>query len=313
MTDALILGVNGQDGSYLAEELLGRGLSVAGVARQPTSRWVADPRLRYVPLDLVDQAALGRLLAALRPRRIFHVAAVHGSAGHAYEAAWQDALAVNVGSLHTCLEHMRLTAPDSRLFYASSLKAFGDPPPPEVDETTPGRSTCLYGITKNAAADLIRFYRRTHGLVAAIGYFFNHDSPRRPDSYFLPRLARHLISRAQGGPLLPDVATLDFWCDWGSAAEYMAMVADLLEREAPRDAVFATGRPVHGSEVAAHLAAQLGLPAIPVSQGAGGPAVRARLAGLEAAVGRLPRCGAIEVADSILEDRLTRMARERGI
>jgi GDPmannose 4,6-dehydratase len=263
-----------------------------------------------VALDLANAAALEQALAWLQPQCIYHVAAVHGAAGHDYEEAWQNALAVNVGSVHVCLEYMRLHAPTTRLFYASSLKAFGEPPPAEITETTPGRSTCLYGITKNAASDLIRYYRRIHDIKAAIGFFFNHDSPRRPDSYFLPRLVGHLISRAAGRSPAPGVATLDFWCDWGSAAEYMQLVVDLMCREAPLDAVFATGRPIHASQVAQYLAARLGLPALDAPRTVKQPLVRASLEGLRAAAGRLPELSALEVAGAILEDRLERSARE---
>jgi GDPmannose 4,6-dehydratase len=311
MIDALILGVNGQDGSYLAEELLRRGYSVAGIARQPESRWVRNASLQYVTLNVANAPLLDQALAWLQPRCIYHVAAVHGAAGHYYEEAWQDALAVNVGSVHVCLEHMRLRAPAAGLFYASSLKAFGEPPPAEITETTPGRSTCLYGITKNAAGDLIRHYRRTHGIRAAIGFFFNHDSPRRPDSYFLPRLARHMIARAVGGPPAPGVATLDFWCDWGSAVEYMQLVVDVMSRETPLDAVFATGRPIHASEIAEYLASRLGVPAPHVSRTVMQPLVQASLDGLRTAAGRLPEVGALEVAGAILEDRLERSARRQ--
>jgi GDPmannose 4,6-dehydratase len=310
MADALILGVNGQDGSYLAEELLRRGHSVVGIGRQPASRWVSDAALQYVALDVANAAALEQTLISLQPRCIYHVAAVHGAAGHYYEESWQEALAVNVGSVHVCLEHMRRRAPATKLFYASSLKAFGEPPPVEITETTPGRSTCLYGITKNAAGDLIRYYRRAYGIKAVIGFFFNHDSPRRPDNYFLPRLVQHLISRAVGGPPAPAVATLDFWCDWGSAAEYMQLVADVMSRETPLDAVFATGRPVHASRIAEYLAARLGVPAPYASRTVAQPMVHASLDGLRAAAGRLPEIGALEVAGAILEDHLERRARK---
>ena len=92
------------------------------------------------------------------------MAAIHGSAGYAYEASWREALAVNVGSVHACLEHMRRRCPAARLFYPSSLKVFGDPPPSEIDEETPRIGSCLYSITKNAATDLIHQYRADMGL-----------------------------------------------------------------------------------------------------------------------------------------------------
>jgi GDPmannose 4,6-dehydratase len=281
------------------------------VGRQATSRWVGDPRLNYIELDLADSAALDRLLERLEPACMFHCAAVHGSSGYAYEHIWRQALDVNVGSVHTCLEHIRQRARHARLFYSSSLKAFGEPPPPMIDETTPRHSTCLYGITKNAATDLVYHYRKQHGVHAAIGFFFNHDSPRRPDTYFIPRLVQHLISQTSAGGPLSGVASLDFWCDFGSAREFMELVADLMERDPARDAVFATGRPVHASELAAALAMDLGRAPPVVARSASEPPVRACLRSLLAAVGRLPKLGALDVARWILADRLERLSRER--
>ncbi len=197
MKTALVLGVNGQDGSYLAEVLIERGYDVTGVARQAASRWVDPKRFRYIALDIAEAAALDALLAEIRPDEIYAMAAVHGSSGYAYEAGWRAALAVNVGSVHTCLEHMRMRSKHARLFYPSSLKAFGAHPPHCISETTPRVSDCLYSITKNAATELIRYYRTHHGAFACVGYYFNHDSPRRPDSYFLPRLAARIADAAQ--------------------------------------------------------------------------------------------------------------------
>src|SRR5579862_9279192 len=188
MTSALVLGVNGQDGSYIADVLLERGYIVSGVGLQEVSRWVDPTRFSYVQLDAADADGLGTLLARTMPDQIYHMAAVHGSAGHPYEDGWRQALALNVGSVHTCLEHMRHHSPATRLFYPSSLKVFGNPPPAEIDEATPHVASCLYSITKNAATELIHHYRARHGSWACVGYYFNHDSPRRPDSYFLPRL-----------------------------------------------------------------------------------------------------------------------------
>ena len=196
---ALILGVNGQDGSYLAEEMLGRGYAVTGAARQATSRWVDPRRFRYLTLDIADHAALDSLLDALRPQVICHLAASHGPAGHSYEGTWRKTLDINLGTLHVCLEHLRTRAPDARLFYPSSVKAFGTDPPSVITEETPRVSDCLYGITKNAAYDLVQYYRARHALWVGLGIFFNHDSPRRPESYFLPRLAARLAAQRRIG------------------------------------------------------------------------------------------------------------------
>jgi GDPmannose 4,6-dehydratase len=304
MTTALVLGVNGQDGSYLAEILLERGHRVIGAARQATSRWVDPARFRYVQLDAADEAALDALLSRTMPDQIYHMAVIHGSAGHVYETVWRQALALNVGSVHTCLEHLRRSNPSARLFYPSSLKVFGDPPPAEVDEATPRVASCLYSITKNAATDLIHQYRARHGIWACVGHYFNHDSPRRPDSYFLPRLAAQLAAAHRHDPGAPSVASLDFWCDWGSSREFMELTVDLLRQDLPRDVVIATGRPVHAADLALALAEELGVAPPPLPRRTQqSPPVRARLDGLRRAVGRVPRDGALDVARWILAER----------
>ena len=300
---ALVLGVNGQDGSYLAEALLDRGYTVTGVARQARSRWVDPSRFDYRQLDACDAAALDQLLAEKMPSHLFHMAAVHGSAGFEYESVWGRALALNVGAVHTCLEHIRRRDKTARLFYPSSLKVFGDPPPAIVDEATPRQSTCLYSITKNAATDLIHQYRMRHGAWACVGYFFNHDSPRRPDSYFLPRLARKIAASMRQGEDGPNIATLDFWCDWGSSQEFMGIVADLVEQDVPSDVVLATGVSVYAADLARDLAASVGAPTpeLPARKAAT-PTVQARLNGMRQAVGRTPRQNGLDVARWIFQE-----------
>jgi GDPmannose 4,6-dehydratase len=304
MNTALVLGVNGQDGSYLAEILIERGYRVTGAGRQAASRWVDPSRFCYVALDVAVAPTLDALLAELLPDEIYHMAAIHGSAGYSYEASWREALALNVGSVHTCLEHIRNRSPAARLFYPSSLKAFGTCLPARIDENTPRVSSCLYSITKNAATDLIHYYRIHHNVWASVGYYFNHDSPRRPDSYFLPRLAALIAARLGRSVLTPDIASLDFWCDWGSSKEFMELTADLLVAEHPRDVVLATGQPVHAAALAAELADVFGLaPLAAVPPLFREAPFRGDLTGLQAAVGRVPRHNAMDVADWILRER----------
>ena len=271
------------------------------MGRQTASRWVDPSRFRYVTLDIADHSALDELLKTLRPHVIYHLAALHGPAGHAYEAVWRDALAVNLGALHVCLEHLRTRTPNARLFYPSSLKAFGSRPPPLISEETPRVSDCLYGVTKNAAYDLIHYYRAHHASWVSLGFFFNHDSPRRPKNYFLPRLAARLAAQRKGIDA-PTLATLDFWCDWGSSREFMELVADLMQKQHPDDLIFATGQPIHAAALADRLARALGLSGTSASP-AGEPPFRAEVGRMTAVLGRAPLQGAFEVAGRILRER----------
>lgn len=303
MKTALVLGVNGQDGSYLAEVLIERGYDVTGVARQAASRWIDPKRFRYIALDVAEASPLDALLAERRPDEIYHMAAVHGSAGYAYEAGWRAALAVNVGCIHTCLEHMRMRSPDARLFYPSSVKAFGAHPPQQISEATPRVSDCLYSLTKNTATELIHYYRRQHRAFACVGYYFNHDSPRRPDSYFLPRLAARLAADLRQTGVAPNIASLDFWCDWGSSREFAEMTVDLLQTETPEDVIMATGQPAYAATLAADLATAAGLACDGAPVPSSEAPFRADLTKLRAVVGRTPHLRAFDVAAGILRER----------
>ena len=307
---ALVLGANGQDGSYLADVLLERGREVTGVARQAQSRWVNHPRFHHVQLDLGDAETLARLLGEVHPDRIYALAAVHGSAGFSYEPIWGAALDVNLKSIHTCLEHIRTRNPAARLFLASSLKAFGDAPPAVIDEATPRVSSCLYGITKNAAADLVAYYRARHGVWACVGWLFNHDSPRRPGDYFLPRLTAQLAAHLRGEPATEPLMTLDFWCDWGSSLEFMTAAASLLDLDDPHDVVMASGAPIHAATLATALSEAAGVEAGAWAKtlveapprGAAAPPYRAKIDRLRQLVGA-PASDGLDVALWILRER----------
>lgn len=249
MPVSLILGVNGQDGSYLAEELVRRGHTVVGVGRKPTAgAFAPSERYRYRQLDLAESGSLSRLLAEIEPEQVFHLAAVHGAAGFSYEPVFQDALLVNVASVHTVLEYARTIRRDTVVLYASSSKVFGEPISGVIDEASPKRMSCLYSVSKLAAEGMIEQYRSRHGVRAGVLYFFNHESPRRGSGFLFPRLAKELkICAADPGHVF-EVNTLDFYCDWGSAEEYMSLAADAAQKAPGEDFVIATGRTWLGRE-----------------------------------------------------------------
>jgi GDPmannose 4,6-dehydratase len=300
--------VNGQDGSYLAEYLLGAGWYVTGVGRQPRSRYIAHPeRFDYRRVDLAQQGALSPVLAEASASHIYYLAAVHGAAGFEYESRWQEAVTVNLGNVQLCLEHMRTASPSARLLYASSLKAFGTTPPKVISEATPRRSQCLYSITKNGAKDVIDYYRDTHRLRASVLYLFNHDSPRRPAHFVLPRMVS-LLARALRGQTRGRLRSLDFACDWGSAAEFMQLGHRLLENERNIDYVMATGRTWTGGEFIEALFASAGLDwhdHVKLDQAQGSVPVHATygdITCMRQTLGTAPRQSALDVAHWILRE-----------
>jgi GDPmannose 4,6-dehydratase len=261
---AVVLGCNGQDGTFLCRRLLRAGKGyVVGVGRQERPRESYDPsRFRYFSINLTGQSnALREVLTVARPQRIFHVAAVHASAGSAaYETVFESMLAVNVRSLHTVLEYLRTSDPAARLVYASSSKVFGVPPPVVVNERSPRVGACLYGITKNVAGDLIQYYRKAHGVLVSQLFLFNHESELRPMGFFIPKLVQCLRAADRRESTRHYFHTLQFYCDWGSADEYMGIMLEVIESAVGQDFVLATGRTVHARALVQGLFAARGLP-----------------------------------------------------
>lgn len=304
---ALVIGVNGQDGSYIAERLLERGWTVLGIGRQPGSRWIPPgPNFSYHALDLTDLSALSALLDDTRPEAVFHFAAVHGSAGFSYESRWQDVHSVNTVSAHVILEYLRCNTPDGVLVYASSSKVFGTALSGKISEKSPRHSSCIYTTTKNAATDLIAYYRNTHRIKASAIWTFNHESPRRDASYFIPRivdtLAKSIVDRQHTG----EIRTLGFWSDWGDAEEFMDIAADIAEKSPTTDLLLATGETVWAEDFVdalfkkyglcrkTHLTEQL------TPQSERPPKWQADLSALSAATARRPVRTIFDIADDIL-------------
>ena len=251
---ALVLGANGQDGSFACEHLIRKGISVTGIGKQSTARYPIDSELfTYVQTDLREVDAVRDVLYTSKSNRIYHLAAVHGAAGFEYEPVWQDALDVNVKILHLLLEYARTRQEEVRIFYPSSAKVFGSPLEGVIDINSPKVASCLYSTTKICAANLIDYYRNKHNVFASIGYLFNHDSPRRPDNYFLPRIAKALNYGRQNQDHKESIYTLDFYCDWGSASEFMTFAVDALELAQSSDFILASGNTVFARTFVADL------------------------------------------------------------
>ena len=307
---ALVLGVNGQDGSYLAETLLAEGYRVVGVGRQRDSRWVDQERdnFEYVECDLMDLDAFEVVLRSVVPHFAFHFAAVHGSSGFRYEDVWKAAHVVNTLSLHALLEYARTEGTGCRIVYASSAKVFGSPLAGVISEVTPFESTCIYSITKNAAHDLIRYYREHHSVAASTVFLFNHESPRHGSNFFIPKLVQDLAeSILTSGPTSHSLDSLDFWCDWGDAREFMQLVAESVEIPGPvPDMVFGSGRTRLGTELVSELSARWGLDAPadarPDPNGSlSDEGFQVDISLLERTLGQRPRRSILETCDDILE------------
>jgi GDPmannose 4,6-dehydratase len=240
---ALITGIGGQDGSFLAELLLEHDYEVAGVVRPGTASYdnlvpIAD-RLELLEADLLDEPSLVAALESVQPEEVYNLASpsfVPASWDRPVETA--RFAAVGATSL---LEAIRATDPAIRFYQSSSSEIFGEPRESPQTETTPPEPVTPYGVAKAYAHFIVHSYRRRYGLYACSGILYNHESPRRPLE-FLPRKVAHgaasIALGLQGELVLGD---LDARRDWGYAGDYVRAMWLMLQQDEPGDYVVSSG------------------------------------------------------------------------
>jgi GDPmannose 4,6-dehydratase len=240
---ALITGIGGQDGSYLAELLLERGYAVAGVVRPgageyPNLEAVRD-QIELLEADLLDQRSLATALEAARPGEVYNLAAPSFvPASWERPVATAEFAAVGATSL---LEAIRAVDPTIRFYQASSSEIFGEPRQTPQTEETPLEPVTPYGVAKAYAHFIVSSYRRQYGLFACSGILYNHESPRRPLE-FLPRKVAHGAAAISLG--LQDelvLGDLDARRDWGYAGDYVRAMWLMLQQDEAGDYIVASG------------------------------------------------------------------------
>ncbi len=248
---ALITGITGQDGSYLAELLLSKGYEVHGIIRRAstfnTSRidhlyvdpHSPDARLFLHYGDLSDGARLVSLIADLKPDEVYNLAA-QSHVRVSFDEPEHTADTTGTGSIRL-LEAVRLSGITTRFYQASSSELYGATPPPQSEETpfyprSPYAAAKLYSywITKN--------YREAYGLFAVNGILFNHESPRRGETFVTRKITRAVAAISAGTQEYLYMGNLDAVRDWGYAPEYVEGMWRMLQAEEPDDYVLATGR-----------------------------------------------------------------------
>jgi GDPmannose 4,6-dehydratase len=241
---ALITGIGGQDGSYLAELLLDKGYEVHGLVRGSTTEQM--PRLGEVrdrlilhSGDLLDQRSLESVLSECEPAEIYHLAGTSFVA-----ASWsQPVLTAEFTAVGTArmLEAMRQITPEARFYQASSSEMFGRPEEVPQNETTPLRPRTPYGAAKCYAHYISVNYREGYGLFTASGILYNHESPRRPLE-FVTRKVTHGAAAIRAGYATELVlGDLDAERDWGYAKDYVEAMWLMLQQDEADDFVIATG------------------------------------------------------------------------
>jgi len=242
---ALITGVTGQDGSYLAELLLEKGYEVLGMVRRSSTvnfERIAhlQDKITFVPGDLLDEISMIHILQEHRPQEVYNLAAqsfVQTSFGQPVLTGETTALGVT-----RLLDAIRLVDPEIRFYQASSSEMFGKVHEVPQTETTPFHPRSPYGVAKVYGHWITLNYRESYGLHATSGILFNHESPRR-GLEFVTRKISHTVAQIKLG-LVDELrlGNLDAQRDWGFAGDYVEAMWLMLQREIPEDFVICTGQ-----------------------------------------------------------------------
>src|SRR5437773_12505161 len=242
---AIITGITGQDGSYLAELLLSKGYDVVGVVRRSSSPnyWriqnVLD-RIRLRPADLLDQLSLIRLVDEEQPDELYNLAAMSF-----VPASWDQPMLTgefNAQGVTRVLEAIRQVNPKIRLYQASSSEMFGKVREVPQTELTPFYPRSPYGVSKAFAHYITVNYRESYDLYAVSGLLFNHESPRR-GLEFVTRKVTDAVARIKLGKANElRLGNLDSGRDWGFAGDYVEAMWLMLQQPEPKDYVVGTGK-----------------------------------------------------------------------
>ena len=243
MARALITGIAGQDGSYLAEWLLQQGWEVHGVLHAPPQNlWRLqglESRLALHALDLEDPGPVADLVGAIRPDACWHLTGVRTPCPDPASEIRQ--CSGNVRATQILLQALHTSRPGAAFVFAASSEVFGGSAPAPQSETTPMAPGSLYAIAKAAGVHLVQHYRRERGMRASAALLFNHESPRRGEAY-VTRKVSLAAARIRLG-LQPELRLGDLQAarDWGHARSYAQAMGAMAALEAPEDLVLATG------------------------------------------------------------------------
>ena len=250
MKKALIIGITGQDGSYLAELLLQKGYEVHGLIRRSSTfntdridhlyqdRHTKDVKLFLHYGDLSDGSRLVSLIGDLKPDEIYNL----GAQSHVRVSFDEPEYTGDITGLGTArvLEAVRLMSPKSRYYQASSSEMFGATPPPQNEET-PFYPRSPYGAAKVYSYWMTKNYREAYDLFAVNGILFNHESPRRGETFVTRKITRAVARIKAGLQSKLYLGNLDAVRDWGYAPEYVEGMWRMLQHDKPMDYVLATG------------------------------------------------------------------------
>ncbi len=246
---ALVTGISGQDGSYLAEHLLELGYEVHGIVRRNSVPEHQESRIDHLGAkvhthygDLTDTGSLSRLLREISPSLIFNLAA-QSHVRVSFEIP-QFTLQSNALGALNILESARSETPYAKIYQASSSEMFGD----SVDddgfqrESTPMHPVSPYGCAKLYAYHIARNYRKAYGMFVSNGILFNHESPRRGSNFVTSKVVKSACEIKLGRKEKLELGNLDSFRDWGHSRDYVRAMVKILDHSNPEDFVVATGQ-----------------------------------------------------------------------
>src|SRR4051794_23714127 len=241
---AIITGITGQDGSYLAELLLAKGYEVVGTVRRSSAPnfWRVQhllDRITIKPADLLDQLSIIRVIDEVRPHELYNLAAMSF-----VPASWDQPMLTgefNAQGVTRVLEAVRQVDPSIRLYQASSSEMFGKVREVPQSELTPFYPRSPYGVSKAFAHYITVNYRESYDLFAVSGMLFNHESPRRGLEFVTRKVTDGVARIKQGIGATLSLGNLDAKRDWGFAGDYVNAMWLMLQQDRPDDYVIATG------------------------------------------------------------------------
>lgn len=266
---ALIIGITGQDGSYLAELLLGKGYTVHGLVRRSsmfnrgridhlrTAAAAHQDRLQLHYSDLTDLTSLRRIVKKVAPREVYHLAG-QSHVGLSFEIPEVTCQENGMATLGL-LEILRDLDYPVRFYHAASSEIFGTPKVSPQTEETPVNPISPYGCAKAFARQIGRVYRESYGLFVCNGLAYNHESPRRGENFVTRKITLGAARIAVGRQALLELGNLEASRDWGWAPEYVAGMWSMLQADTAHDYVLATGQSCSVREFASAAFHELGL------------------------------------------------------
>lgn len=248
MKPALITGITGQDGSYLAELLVCKGYKVHGIVRREA---LDDPRhrlsnIRHIIDDVTlhvgaidNHLSIYKIISLVKPEECYHLAS---SSFVSYNFEDESSLvANNFTATHALLAVLKEIVPECRVYFAGSSEMFGDAQASPQDELTPFNPRSVYGISKLAAYHLARNYREHQNIFVSTGILYNHESPRRGYQFVTRKISSTVAKIHLGLTDILELGNIDALRDWGYAPDYVGAMHAMLQREKPDDFVIATG------------------------------------------------------------------------